>query len=67
MVILSETKDGIDVKTVGMHFLMHCFADVVRVPAMWMYFFCLVSRECMRLFNLNIFEKKSGVLSLITL
>ena len=28
MVILSETKVGIDVKTVGMYCLMHCFADV---------------------------------------
>ena len=32
MVILSESKVGIDVKTVGMYCLMHCFADVVRVP-----------------------------------
>ena len=43
MVILSETKVGIDVKTVGMYCLMHCFADAVRVPAMWMLFLRLVS------------------------
>ena len=41
--IFSETKVGIHVKTVGMYCLMHCFADVVRVPAMCMSFFCLVS------------------------
>ena len=28
MVILSENKVGIDVKTVGMYCLMHCFAYV---------------------------------------
>ena len=41
MVILSETKVGIDVKTVGMYCRMHCFADVVRFPAMCMYFSAL--------------------------
>ena len=66
MVIFSETKVGIDVKTVGMYCLMHCFADVVRIQQCG----CNLSALCHESacgFLINIFEKKSGVLSLITL
>ena len=30
----SETKVGLDVKTVGMYCLMHCFADVCNCYAL---------------------------------